>query len=152
VDLFDTDDSDLDLEELAQIAERDADLIGVFLDQIDESDDAKWQLSKWPAENSLPHFNVKGVESLQQRGYNIYRLRPLGARLRKFRILYAYDAVHDDFYLLAVVVKNPGSEAELNAMLPGFPLHKTYNYEPDHPITQRICERYDGLQIPRTRR
>lgn len=121
----------------------DGDLIDAFLTQIAESEDAMWELTKWPGENANPFFNVKGVQMLQQQGYNIYRIRPLTRRLSKYRILYAYDAQHDDFYVLAIVMKRP-------AVLPPESLpNDFYNYENLHPITLRICDEYGTLKLPR---
>lgn len=121
----------------------DGHLIDAFLTQISESEEAMWELSKWPGENANPFFNVKGIQTLQSQGYNIYRIRPLTSRLKKYRILYAYDAPHDDFYILAIVIKRP-------PVLPPECLpNEFYNYEPNHPITVRVCDEYSTLNLPR---
>lgn len=121
----------------------DGDLIDAFLTGVSTSDDAIRELTKWPGENANPFFNAKGVQTLQQQGYNIYRIRPLSRRLRKYRILFAYDKQHDDFYVLAIAMKRPAALSPEN--LPD----DFYNYEHNHPITKRICRECDILKIPR---
>lgn len=122
-----------------------ATLIHAFIVQVDESNDAKWCLTQWKGENDNPFFNVRAINTLQSQGFNIYRVRPLGSRLSRYRILYAYDSEYDDFYLLAVVEKPPENEV-------GTVTHdRVYNYEHDHAITKRICEEYDATGIPRIR-
>ena len=127
-------------EDLAGLPEQD--LINAFLDEIQGSIDARWQMTKRIGEWYTPHFNVKTVDSLQAKGYNIYRIRPLSPRLSKYRILYGYDAEFDQFYLLAVAIKKPQNAASTSN-----PYY--YNYEPTHRITLRICAEYDNLRLPR---
>jgi hypothetical protein len=123
----------------------DSDLIRAFWEQLAVSEDAKWSLTKWKTENSSPHFNVSAIASMQQSGYNLYRLRPLSKRLKKYRIIYAYNGQIDEVYLLAVVVKKPDPEAE-SPMDGGY---EYYDYEPTHRITQRVLNEYDKLGLPK---
>jgi len=89
-----------------------------------------------------PYFNVKAIESLHDQGYNIYRIRPLGTQSSRYRILYAYDAEYDEFYLLAIVGKAPTIPSLGSGIY-------NFNYEPTHPVTIRICQEYDSRRLPR---
>lgn len=137
-------------DDLARLSARtdsghDADMIDAFLTQLAESNDALWTLTKWSADFHNPYFNCKAISCFQTAGYNIYRIRPLGGRISRYRILYAYDSKHDDFYILAVTIKKPQvlpHNADLNAY---------YDYEPDHILTERAKSEYDRLQLPRVR-
>ena len=123
----------------------DDDLIRVFLEQMAVSEDAKWSLTKWKADNQSPHFNVSAIASMQSAGFNLYRIRPLSRRLRKYRILYAYNGQSDEIYLLAVVVKIPDP-------LPANPIdggYEYYDYKPNHRITKRVLSEYDQLGLPK---
>lgn len=140
---------DFYLEDLQYLAEHSSNkhieaFMQVFLGQIEESKDAIWCLSEWKEENKNPFFNVRAINHLQQQGYNLYRLRPLGSsNLNRYRVIYAYDNEYDDFYLLAVVEKPPKEET-------GKTVHdRIYNYEEDHAIIKRVCEEYDDRGIPR---
>ena len=121
----------------------DADLIDAFLTQLAESEDALWKLVKRSSEFDDPFFNCKAVNCFLYDGYNICRIRPLGSRLSNYRILYGYDNVHDDFYILAVTIKRPKL----------LPINATqnlyYDYEPNHPISVRVKSEYDSLKLPR---
>ena len=118
-----------------------ADVLYNLLIDIDESPDILWTLSAREQQNSDPHFNVKTVDSLQAKGFNVSRLRPLSRRLKDFRVIYAFDAEYEDFYVLAIVRK-------LQAVL-NIENKESFNYEPNHPITKRVCELYDAINIPR---
>ena len=123
----------------------DVDLIGVFLEQIATSEDASWKLKEWSASSSNPHFNVSAIASLQQSGYNLYRLRPLSKKLKKYRILYAYNGRSDEVYLLAVVIKKMNTKA-------GEPTpagDEYYDYERTHRVTLRVLREYDQLALPK---
>ena len=116
---------------------RDVDLLNAFLDEIASSESALWKLSKWSDENARPFFNCKAVSCFQEKGYNVYRVRPLKGSLRKYRILYAYDAPRDEFHLLAVGIKPPDP-------MPSPPEPWSfYNYEIDHPTSKCILREYD---------
>lgn len=121
------------------------DLLDAFLDQVSESDEASWVLTRWPGSHPSPYFDVKGIEVFQQKGYNVYRIRPLFGKLKNYRILYAYDGRVDKIYLLAAVKrlinKQPG--AKIN--------EEFYDYEPNHPVTIRVREEYDQLNLPKIR-
>lgn len=118
-----------------------------FVIQIDET--CEHILARWKDQNNKPFFNVKALDCFQNEGYNIYRLRPLGTRLTRYRIVYAYDNEYDDFYLLAVTEKP--LEISENKLLSNLMHNRIYNYEPDHHITKRIKDDYDRLHIPKVR-
>lgn len=123
---------------------RHADMLDAFLSEVAGSEEALWELKEWSVERTFPDpiFNVKALVELQNEGYNLYRLRPLRA-LRGYRVIYAYDpAANDSFYALAIVRKAPPG-AEMT--------DDYYNYERNHPITERVIKEYDDLRIPRTR-
>ena len=138
--------SDLDFIQSCPLYEaQDTDLIMAFLEQLETSEDSKWSLTKWKAENSNPHFNVSAIATLQSAGFNLYRIRPLSRRLKKYRILYAYNGQVDEIYLLAVVVKKPNPLPE-NAINEGC---EYYDYEQNHRITKRVLCEYDQLGLPK---
>ncbi|WP_225031780.1 hypothetical protein [Paraburkholderia sp. XV] len=120
-----------------------ADKIDAFLDQVDESEEAVWKLTRDREEQNYPDpiFNCQLVGCFRDAGYFVYRLRPLRA-LGQFRILYAYDGTKEEIHLLAVVRKRPeGAEFEGDDTY--------YGYEFDHPISQRIRDEYDRLGLPK---
>ena len=122
----------------------DEDLILAMLEEIAGSEDACWTLTEWSAESSNPYFNAKAIVWMQRAGKNVYRLRPLTRRLKKYRILYAYNGRVDEIYLLAVVVKKPES-APSNLSDEGC---KYYDYETEHVITKRVFYEYAQLGLP----
>lgn len=145
LELFDGDHLATDLDNLRSDPSilDDADLIDAFLDQLAESEDALWSLVKWKGSHHNPYFNCSAIDCFQNEGYNVYRIRPQDGRLNKYRIIYAFDGVHNDFYLLAIVIKSPttlqsGPKSDIH-----------YNYEPSHPITRRVKSEYDRLGLPR---
>lgn len=105
-----------------------------------------WKLCRWSDEHQSPHFNCKAITWLHDRGYNIYRIRPLRGRLRKYRILYLFDPTRDEFHLLAIVQKVAQSELRSDA-----PPWMSYNYERDHPITERVIREYDERKFTKLR-
>ncbi|NOT15454.1 MAG: hypothetical protein HOP21_07750 [Methylotenera sp.] len=119
-------------------------VIQALMVQIAESEDATWCLTQWKNDNKNPFFNVSAISYLQQQGYNIYRLRPLGSsKLNRYRVIYAFDSEYEDFYLLAVVEKAPENETEIIVH------DRIYKYEHDHHIIKRVCKEYDAFGIPR---
>lgn len=74
------------------------------------------------------HFNCKSIKTQQDRNRDIWRLRRFDAA-KKYRIIYAYQqAKHGrpaEFLILAIADKD------------------TYDYEPDHPLTDRIVADYE---------
>lgn len=137
-EIFDGDHVAADLSKIVQ-----GDLIDAFLTEIAESEQATWQLAKWPGDYHNPYFEAKGVQSLHQQKFNIYRIRPLTPVLGRFRVLYAFDPRKDHFHILAIVEKLP------HGMLINNNFTRYYNYEPSHPITVRICAEYDKIGVPR---
>jgi hypothetical protein len=120
----------------------DVDLLDAFLDEVAESVDAIWKLTKWKADHWPPHLNCCAIACFQNDGYNVYRIRPLTKRLSRYRILYAYDNKDEELHFLAVVVKKPEN-------LPaGVDPIDFYNYEPNHPISIRVRSEYDNSGFP----
>jgi hypothetical protein len=121
--------------------QEDADLISVFLDEIDVSDRAKQTMLNRNDEYFDPAFTVRSIDCFNQSGYNVSRIRPRIPRIGFYRIIFAIDNEYDDFYLLGVVKKT-------NEYMQGL-TEDGYNYEPDHWITRRILADYADLGIPR---
>jgi hypothetical protein len=140
------DNAQLDIDRLSQIPARQvhARLLTALFEHIGELEDSARVLTQWPGYNANPAFNTKGFTHWQNRGYNLYRLRPLTQQLWEYRVLYAYDAEYEDIYVLAVVIKRP------NAVPANASAGDYYNYENDHLITKRVCDDYDSFGIPRT--
>ncbi|CAG9177810.1 hypothetical protein LMG32289_03914 [Cupriavidus pampae] len=143
LNLYDGDNVQEDLDRIRQVSLADGDLLDVFLTQIAESREAIWSLSQRAGEHPDPLFSVKVIECFQQRGFNVSRIRPLRL-LSQYRVIVAFDAQNDDFYVLAVVRKKPHDAPA--AIDPD-----SYDYEPDHPLSHRVCDEYDDLGIPRIR-
>lgn len=140
--IYETYDSEDDLSRLSEAGlENDVALITTFLDQIEDSEEAQWSLTEYKGEHPDPLFNVRAIDFLQRRGYNVYRIRPL-RRISSYRIIYAYDNELDEIHILAYTRKKPPDSPR------GIDPER-YDYEPDHPLSQRICDEYDRLQIPR---
>lgn len=136
--------ADIDAFKADPARENDAYLLEAFIERIAGLDDLSPILRQWPGEHVDPSFNTKGFSEQQRAGYNLYRLRPLTRRLWEYRILYAYDSEYEDIYILAVVIKRPEH-------LPAQSSERDfYNYEHDHPITQRIRNDYERYNFPRT--
>ncbi|MBB2930990.1 hypothetical protein [Paraburkholderia silvatlantica] len=139
-------------EDLAHIEARspdDADDIWAFLEIVDGSDELKDRLCAWHYRQTHedPQFDCKAVVSLQGEGYNIYRMYSLEMEWgrKHYRILYAYEAAtepdEDMFHILAVVMKRiDDTPQELRV--------EAYDYEPDHPITDRVRRDYEALGLP----
>ncbi|WP_175541886.1 hypothetical protein [Polaromonas sp. YR568] len=128
---------DLDKLRANALTADDVDLLNAFLDEVAESVDALWKLTRWAADHFPPHLNCRAIACFQDDGYNLYRIRPLGPRLSKYRILYAYNNTVEELHFLAVVVKKPEK-------LPGgADPNDFYNYEPNHPISDRVRHEYD---------
>ncbi len=147
--VFDGDHLGADFEALRSNASTstDADLLDAFLDEIAGSDQAKWQLLKWITEHDARPalwFNCKAVVCFHDHGYNVSRIQPLAGRLRKYRVLYAYEKRHNELHFLAVVLKKPTA-----APPDSDPRH--YNYELNHPISKRVRDEYDKREFAKAR-
>lgn len=118
-----------------------ADLIREFVEDIASAKHAATMLFRERDEYDHPAFSIKAVRCFVETGYSISRIRPGSPGLRSFRIIFALDTEYDDFYLLAVVKKT-------QAYLRG-ETNDGYNYEPNHPTTNRIRDDYDALGLPR---
>lgn len=139
--LYDGDYVQEDLDRIRATCPEDAALLDAFLTQIGESEEAIWALSKRNAEHPDPLFNVKAIDCFHDRGYNLYRIRPIKL-LDRYRIIYAFDAEYDNFYVLGITrKKNHDAPRTIDSDF--------YNYEPGHPLSKRVCEEYDDLNIPR---
>ena len=123
-------DSDLAVLLRGGVAANEVDLLNAFMDEVAGSEDACWKLIRRREDHNSPYFNCRAVEFFQEEGYNVYRIRPLRGRLRKFRILYAYDAARNEVHLLAVVLKLDPPPAKRPPNL--------YRYERNHSISQRV--------------
>lgn len=119
-----------------------AKLIEPFLDELAGSQDALETMLRRKDEYPNPLFNVRAVDCFLKRGYNISRIRPFPGGLGRFRILFALDPQDDAFYLLAIV------EKIIEPIPSGATSADFYNYERNHPITERICKEYDTLGLP----
>lgn len=137
LDVFDGDFIGSDLSALPQSQ---ADLIEAFLDEIIASQQALNTLLRRNDSYAHPAFNVRGIDCFINRGFNVSRIRPLTPRLANFRILFALDNSTDDFYLLAIVRKCRNDELATTG--------KCYDYHPNHPISNRVCQDYDKLKLP----
>jgi mRNA-degrading endonuclease RelE of RelBE toxin-antitoxin system len=78
-----------------------------------------------------PTFDVDAFEELWKRGINLYRLKfwDWEGSLVPYRVLYAYHAAKDTYFVLAVVPRNIA-------------------YDTKHPIVTRVRTDYDALGIP----
>lgn len=147
--VFDGDHLGADFEALRSNASTstDADLLDAFLDEIAGSDQAKWQLLKWITEHDARPglwFNCKAVVCFHDHGYNVSRIQPLAGRLRKYRVLYAYEKRRNELHFLAVVLKKPTAA-------PPDSDPRRYNYELNHPISKRVRDEYDKREFAKVR-
>ncbi|WP_017234957.1 hypothetical protein [Pandoraea sp. B-6] len=145
--LYADDGFDEDLQRLADdpLTAQDAVRIKALTDQIDESEDALWSLIQRDGEHPDPLFSVKAVAWMNAAGYNISRIRFHNVGLSRYRILICYDNEYDDFYLLAIVVK------DLQIAYDGNEPYHLYDYERDHLVTRRMLADYDRLGVPKIR-
>ena len=142
------DNSEADLALIESRSPDDADDIWAFLEVMDGSDDLMGRLCSWHYRQTHenPQFDCKAVVSLQQEGFNVYRMYSLEMEWgkRHYRILYAYQpAAHladEVFHILAVVLKRANdTPPELR--------DEAYDYEFDHPITARVRDDYQRLGL-----
>lgn len=133
-----------DLDQLRAIegCAQDAVRLDAFLEQVGASEEAVWSLRQWHGEHPDPLFSMRAITWMQNAGFNLYRIRPLKG-LGQYRILYAYDVEYDDSYALAVVRKRPID------LSPGAGQWDYYNYERDHPISTRVLDEYERLDLPK---
>lgn len=123
----------------------DAHLIIALLDQIAGSEEIPWKLLHREDVHYSPYFNCKAITCFQNDGYNIYRIRPMEtSRLKKYRVLYAYDAPRNKLHLLAIVIKNQNTTSTNHTLNP-----YDYDYEYDHPVSIRIRSEYDNRSFAR---
>ena len=109
--------------------------LATMLDEISGSQELLEKLS-WDQYGGKPHAPEKGATlsvakwlGPYRKGKNIWRLRDFElSRLgHEYRIIYAYIPSKDLYYVLAVV-------------------HRAFDYEPTHPVTQRVFATYDRLE------
>ncbi|WP_244828463.1 hypothetical protein [Caballeronia sp. TF1N1] len=127
----------------AEWGEKQAIKIEAFLDELGSNDDAMWALMqrKQVRQFERPFFNSCAIEWMLEDGYNMYRLRPIRP-MSEYRVLYAFDAEHEEFHVLAIVRKKPRTA-------PDYDQRKFYDYERDHRISIRVLDEYDDLGFPR---
>jgi hypothetical protein len=140
-----TAEAEADLSRIEASCADDAYDIWAFLELIDGSEALLDRLCQWQFRQTHedPQFDCKAITMLQQRGYNVYRMYSLAMEWaqRHYRIIYAYEAEHNVFHVLAVVPKRTNvTPAALSA--------EAYDYEPDHPLTERIIHQYEALGLP----
>ena len=136
---------DRDLDQISTWSPEDGDDLRAFLQELEDSGDLLERLSSWHYAHAYadPQFDCRAIDCLQRRGYNVYRLKALRLEWarRYYRIVYAYDVAYDDFIVLAVVLR-------LTDRTPPELREHCYDYQPNHPITQRICTEYERLELP----
>lgn len=78
-----------------------------------------------------PDYEVDTFEKLQREGLNLYRLKfwDYQGALLSYRVLYAFYAQRDAYYILAVISRE-------------------HAYDTEHPLVQRVIADYDRLGIP----
>ncbi|WP_116138891.1 hypothetical protein [Trinickia diaoshuihuensis] len=142
------DSSEADLARIEARSPDDAYDIWAFLEVMDGSDELIGRLCRWHYRQTHedPQFDCKAIVSLQQEGFNVYRMYSLEMEWGKryYRILYAYESAADPddevFHVLAVVMKRTSdTPPELS--------DEAYNYELDHPVTLRIRDDYQSLGL-----
>ncbi|WP_202370374.1 hypothetical protein [Pseudomonas sp. MWU318] len=129
------DDATEDIEKILEINAPAAYRLGVFLQELECDQDLLEKLS-WDQYGGKPHlpekgatFSVSKVYSLYRTGKNIWRLRDfeLSREGFEYRIIYAYIPAQDLYFVLAVV-------------------ERAFDYDPKHPITQRVLDAYNKLE------
>lgn len=121
----------------------DVDLLHAFLDEVATSESSTWELLKWDGENHVsPYFNCKAIRCFHADGFNLYRVRPLTIRLKKYRIIYAYDRDENEIHLLYIVIPVKDST-------PPPPPELHYDYSAKHIISSRIRSEYERIGIPK---
>ena len=80
----------------------------------------------------LDLFNVDKVESYQQSGYDVWRLKcwDLKGLPGNYRVIYAVDQTKEHFYILGII-------------------HRDFCYDVDHPRARQCKAAYDELAVPR---
>lgn len=129
------DDATLDLEELLSAQPVAAYRLIALLDELAGSQDLLEKLS-WDQYGGKPHapkddakLSVAKWIMPYRKGMNIWRLRDfeLSRQGFEYRIIYAYIPSKDLYFVLAVV-------------------ERAFNYEPEHPVTQRVFDAYQKLE------
>jgi len=129
------DDASDDLEKILAINPTAAYRLAVLLQELEGSQELLEKLS-WDQYGGKPHlpevgatFSVSKIYSLYRRGKNIWRLRDfeLSRDGFEYRIIYAYIASKDLYFVLAVV-------------------ERAFDYDPKHPVTQRVLDAYQKLE------
>lgn len=117
-----------DIRDLMATDEDAAALVIALLDEIAQCQDLLNELTIHGSEPVAPEldvgFNVQKFLALFRKGLNLWRLKVLDhPELARYRIVYGYKAGTGGYYVLGVVPRN-------------------FNYDPAHPISQRIVRDY----------
>lgn len=127
-------DAELDLDALYDEDEDGAAAIDVFLDEAASSQDILDRFTvdgyRSYALDSEHDFEVKRWKELWSR-LGLLRLRLFGVpgSAGSHRIIYAFHSIERRYYILGIVPRE-------------------FNYESDHPLSQRIIRAYRDLDIP----
>ncbi len=135
-------DAGADLKEIAQHDKETAAKLGRFIRQLQADQDLLDRLSRidFGGRPNRPQprnakFNIKMWGALQDVGYNLWRLRAYFDEALPYRFVYAFfpPAV---YVLLAIVEKADDDNSE----------DERFNYEPNHPISDRIKRAFRSLE------
>lgn len=120
-----------DLDKITLLDEDEAADIEVALEEIYDNPDLYEHLNeKGFRHYQGPTFDVDWFAELHKHRLNLYRIKiwyPNGA-LSKYRVIYAWDAKHDCFHVLAV-------------------LERSISYDIKHPIIKRVIADYERLGL-----
>lgn len=121
-----------DLDEIALTDEDEAADIEVALEEIYDNPELYEHLNEkgFRNYNGSPDFDVDWFSQLHKERLNVYRIKiwyPDGS-LSKYRVIYAYDAKHDCFHVLAV-------------------LNRSNSYDIEHPTIKRVRADYERLRL-----
>ena len=135
-------DASADLKQIAQHDKETAVKLGRFIDQLKKDQDLLDRLSRidFGGSPNRPQprnakFNIKMWRALQDLGFNLWRLRAYFEEALPYRFVYAYypPAV---YVLLAIVEKADDDNSD----------DERFNYEPDHPVSDRIKRTLRSLE------
>mgnify|MGYP002713151868 CR=1 FL=1 len=118
-----------DFEEIWQSAPEDAARIATLLQEIKSSQALLDSLTEHGfGDAAVDGFNVKRWQEHWRDGKDLWRLKvwALGRHMLDYRVIYAYIPGKQRYHVLGIV-------------------HRSFGYERNHPITQRILAAYEDL-------
>lgn len=125
-------DAEADLEDLYQVDEDGAALIDAFLQEAAGSQDMldRFTIRHYRSYGNTFDFDVKRWQSLWHQ-YGLWRIRLFAVPgvAASHRIVYAFHGTQRRYYILGIVPRD-------------------FDYDPQHPYTQRIVSAYRELGIP----